>query len=96
MTTLHLLRTSGFSSSDLIECLDTLSKFDDLVLIDDGCYNVNHEAISQAKQTLNTPIKFIKLHADARGMTFNSSYMAIEMSDLVDLAFHHDNSVTWQ
>lgn len=96
MTTLHILRTSGFSSPDLLDCINTISGSDDLVLIDDGCYNINHSSIAQAQAILKHSIKVVEKHANARGVLLNSHFKAIAMQDLIDLSFTHNNSVTWQ
>lgn len=96
MTTLHLLRTSAFSSSDLSDCIDTLSSADDLVLLDDACYNVNHPELARAIDTLKQPIKIIDEHAKARGLELNNQVQSISLSELVQLTFIHTNSITWQ
>lgn len=96
MTTLHLLRTSGFSSPELLDCIYTLNAKDDLVLIDDGCYNINHPALEKAQTLLSQPIKVVREHANARGIDLSSLFTAIDLSDTLDMAFLHSKTITWQ
>ncbi len=42
MSTLHLVRKSAFTTNDFAQCLSVLDHQDAIVLMDDGCYNLNH------------------------------------------------------
>jgi tRNA 2-thiouridine synthesizing protein B len=97
MSILHIVRNSAFSSNDLIQCLALINEHDTLALIDDGCYNVNHPSFK--KLTIDYPrlkIKVMMQHANARAVIVEQPTTVIEMKDLVELTFTHENVITWQ
>tara|TARA_B110000091_G_scaffold177059_1_gene192183 strand:+ start:779 stop:1054 length:276 start_codon:yes stop_codon:yes gene_type:complete len=91
MTLLHLVRKSAFETSDFQQCIDTLAFGDQVVLLDDGCYNMRHTLMNKL-----TEVMVIKLHADARAIRIKAGTLAISMEDLIELTFHHNSVVTWQ
>jgi tRNA 2-thiouridine synthesizing protein B len=93
--TLHLLRQSPFIHNDIELCCDNLTMNDSIVLMDDGCYTLNHQLLS--KLFLNCDnVYIIKKHALARGLSLNNNTHAIDMTKLNEIIYEHLNSVTWQ
>lgn len=96
MSSLHLLRTSAYSSADFLECIGLLKPSDDLILLDDGCYNINHTLLIEAQKKLfNTPY-VVNLHMQARGLSNHNKLNELELSQLLELGFKHKNIITWQ
>lgn len=97
MSTLHLIRTSAFASHELSTALKTALINDAIVLIDDGCYNVNHALISEYINH-TTPLSFYAIdeHCQARAISLNNQIKAISMAQLVELSFSHNKVLTWQ
>jgi len=91
MTLLHLVRKSAFETSDFQQCIDTLAFGDQVVLLDDGCYNIRHKLMSKL-----TEVMVIKVHADARALNIQAGTLAISMEDLIELTFKHNSVITWQ
>lgn len=102
MSTLHIIRQSAFLTSDFAQCLSVLSPQDALVLIDDGCYNLNHTLLkpllqgSIAQSGLTPSLNAIQSHAHARALQAPESVNLIEMAALVELTFTHQRVITWQ
>ncbi|RHW77116.1 sulfurtransferase complex subunit TusB [Colwellia sp. RSH04] len=97
MATLHLVRKSAFNSQELLQCCQVLTSLDILILIDDGCYNLNHDLLADIKEIISVKhIKVIKHHAAARGQYVPKDIERISMSDLVSLTFETENVITWQ
>ncbi len=94
LTILHLMRCSAFSNNNLQDCLANLTKQDALVLIDDGCYTVNHPCLTEVIEDFNVFI--ITEHALARGLNIQANINSITLSELTDLLFTHHSVVTWQ
>ncbi|MCO4797751.1 MAG: sulfurtransferase complex subunit TusB [Colwelliaceae bacterium] len=93
--TLHLIRTSPFNKNDILLCCDVLSAKDSIVLLDDGCYSLNHESfdllLSKTKR-----IFIIEIHALSRGLAITDNIQPIDLTMLNKMIFEHLNSVTWQ
>jgi tRNA 2-thiouridine synthesizing protein B len=97
MATLHIVRTSAFSSNDLAQCLALTAMDDTLVLLDDACYNVNHALITQAHhEQPELVINIMHTHAQARAVNIIKPIKAIAMKDLIALTFIHEQVITWQ
>ena len=92
MSILHLVRKSAFETADFELCVNTLSSSDQLVLLDDGCYNLHHSLINSVKGN----VKVIQSHAQARAITVNTKSQFITMDVLIELTFKHNSVVTWQ
>lgn len=95
MATLHLLRTSAFSDNNFPQCIDTLVSGDAIVLLDDGCYNLNHHLLQQCYDD-TIPMMVIEEHAEARGLTLEPICKPISMTDLVANITLFDTVMTWQ
>ena len=95
MSILHLVRKSAFETSDFELCINTLQLADQIVLLDDGCYNIHHSLISTVNTLINN-INVIQSHAQARAITVPSNTQVITMNNLIELTFKHDSVVTWQ
>ncbi len=94
---LHIIRTSAFTSKVLEQCLSMCLSDDSILLMDDGCYNLNHALLleAHAKQSTIT-VYFISLHASARAKkNTNDAFNAITLTEVLALVFQHDNSITW-
>lgn len=92
MTTLHLIRESS-SQKDFSTYIDLIAPCDAIVLLDDGCYNVNTSWFVN----LNVANKYIiEVHASARAIPLNTNINTIHTEALVDLVCQHDNSITWR
>lgn len=97
MSTLHIIRQSAFNTCDLAQCLDLISDKDALVLMDDGCYNLNHallQPLIQPNQDIN--INVVESHAAARAIQISQDISPITMTDVVNLTFAHNKVITWQ
>lgn len=98
MSMLHLVRTSAFQSNDFEQCLNVVQTSDTLVLLDDGCYNLNHELWQQAASKLPlTALYIIEAHAQARAITLDKeSVSTLSLDALMKLICNTEKSVTWQ
>ena len=97
MTTLHIVRTSAFNSNDLFQCLALANPLDTIVLIDDGCYNMNHPLIARVlEEKPALAIKIMLAHAKARSINLINGIDAIIMQDLVELTLSSRQVITWQ
>ena len=97
MAMLHIIRDSGFNSSALTQCLSMNLPQDSILLMDDGCYNLNHPLLlaAIAKQPA-LKVYFISLHASARAQkSNNTSFVSSTLDDVLELLFSHNNSITW-
>ena len=92
--TLHLLRQSPFDQNDIQLCLNNMTKNDAVVLMDDGCYILNHNS-HQLLVKSDCTIYVIASHASARGLSINEEFQSIDLKRLNELIFTHNNSVTW-
>ena len=91
MTLLHLVRKSAFETSDFEQCINTIASGDQVVLLDDGCYNLRHPLINKLTQVMA-----IKTHAQARGLDIQKNTLYISMEALIGLTFKHHSVITWQ
>ena len=97
MALLHLVRQSAFNSPDFEQCIDNMNSGDQLVLIDDGCYNLNHPLLTKAIHKLATSALFVvTTHCEARALTFSNDVQGITMEELAIKTFELDSVVTWQ
>ncbi len=97
MSTLHLVRSSPFANQELAQCLNTLTANDHIVLLDDGCYALNHSLIHTfIKKPTDITIHVIDSHLEARALTSLGSVQVINMSKLVELTLTHNTVITWQ
>lgn len=93
MAMLHLVRASAFSGDVLQNCFNTYMPQDSILLMDDGCYNVNHPLLTD--KTFNQHrIYVVQPHMQARAMK-HEHYTELSMADVVALIFKHENSITW-
>ncbi len=92
MTILHLVRKSAFETSDFQQCIDTLGFGDQLVLLDDGCYNIHHPLFNR----LTEKVLMVQVHAQARAVKAQTNTLVISMKDVVKLTFKHNSVITWQ
>jgi len=95
MTILHLVRKSAFETSDFEQCINTLTCGDKIVLLDDGCYNVQHPLITSLEDTVDN-VMVVQAHAEARAIQGKETIQFISMSDLIALTFKHNSVITWQ
>ncbi|OKY24961.1 DsrH/TusB family sulfur metabolism protein [Thalassotalea sp. PP2-459] len=91
MSTLHLIRGSALNNNfDHYQSL--VSVDDDVILMDDGCYNVNILWLA----TLSTNRIFVVTeHMQARGLTVPEGVMEITAKQLPKQLFKHTNNITW-
>lgn len=98
MSILHLVRRSAFETSDFEQCINSLTTTDHVILLDDGCYNIQHPLFNK----INVDISVLKTHAQARAIAQiqlleeNKKINLISMDDLVTLTFSYHSVVTWQ
>ena len=96
MTTLHLIRDSVLSNNTITLALRNLAPNDVIVLIDDGCYNLNSAFISDAQKIIPLNQCYaIEEHVNARGLQVNTA-IVINYEYLLELIFNHQNVITWQ
>jgi tRNA 2-thiouridine synthesizing protein B len=94
--TLYLLRLSPFTNQHNVElCCDTLTMNDSVVLMDDGCYTLNHQLLNKLILSCEN-VYIIKTHAIARGLSLSNNTQAIDITKLNQYIFEYSNSVTWQ
>jgi tRNA 2-thiouridine synthesizing protein B len=98
MKLLHLQRSSAFNTNDFQQCLSTIKPSDGLVLLDDGCYCLNHPLVlAFEKQHPAITIYYVNSHAYARAIEASgNNKKPIDMSKLVELTFEYDSTITWQ
>lgn len=98
MSILHIQRTSAFEKSDFSQCIAAILPEDALILIDDGCYNINHSLFKALKeQSSDIPVFHLQQHAQARAIKPSASQSTeITMEQLVELTFKYDSTITWQ
>lgn len=96
MSTLHLIRTCAYHSNELSSALQTALANDAIVLIDDGCYNLNHHLTDGSKSVLPLNFYAIDEHCQARAIANNKQIKMISMSQLVELTIEHNKVLTWQ
>ena len=97
MTILHLVRRSAFETHDFAQCISNITAGDVLVLIDDGCYNLQHGLLSQAQALLSADsLCVLQDHAKARALINKQGVKAIDMQALLGLTFSLDTIMTWQ
>lgn len=97
MAMLHIIRNSGFTSNTLSQCLTMCLPEDAILLMDDGCYNLQHPLLLEAltKQTAIT-VYYLSLHANARAQhNEHPSLTAINFDEVLKLIFTFNNSITW-
>jgi tRNA 2-thiouridine synthesizing protein B len=98
MSTLHLVRQSAFATNDFAQCLSVLDHQDSIILMDDGCYNLNHtlmdSLIKRVDETMT--IHVLTSHAKARAIKAIEPIKEIEMNDVINLTFNHNKVITWQ
>jgi len=102
MSILHLVRSSAFAHDDLQQCIKNIESEDNIVLLDDGCYNLKHPLMTEliAKHP-KVDLYIIKEHAKARAINIddvllNEAFDSITMTDLISLTFSNNSVVTWQ
>jgi tRNA 2-thiouridine synthesizing protein B len=97
MTILHLVRRSAFETHDFAQCIANIATGDVIVLIDDGCYNLQHALLSQAQAKLSVDgLCALQEHAKARALVIKQGVKAIDMQALLGLTFSLDTVMTWQ
>ena len=102
MTILHLIRSSAFSNNDLEQCIHNIEDSDSVVLLDDGCYNINHPLMNKLQEKISMiNLYILRKHAQARGIniddfTSKDVFNSITMEELVGMTFSNDSVVTWQ
>lgn len=97
MTTLHLIRSSFFQDTQLNNCANLLSKNDGILLLDDGCYNLQHPLFKK----LPTQTFIVNVHAQARGINIQAiepsvTTEIITIDDIPALLLRYDTTLTWQ
>ncbi|MGB1198441.1 MAG: sulfurtransferase complex subunit TusB [Thalassotalea sp.] len=96
MTTLHLIRDNTLINNSVHLALTNIAPDDIVVLIDDGCYNVEQVLMSSIQAVLPiTQCYAIKSHLCARALPTDNITL-INYEQLVDLIFIHNNVITWQ
>jgi tRNA 2-thiouridine synthesizing protein B len=97
MATLHIIRSSGYSSNALAQCLSMLLPQDNILLMDDGCYNLSHALLLKAlKDDPELTAYVVSEHASARAQSSShSDFILTTLIEVVTLLFKHDNSITW-
>jgi tRNA 2-thiouridine synthesizing protein B len=98
MSMLHLVRTSAYQSNDFEQCLNVIQASDALVLLDDGCYNLNHELWQQALNKMAvSALYIIEAHAQARAIIIDGAIVSsLSLDALMKLICETEKSVTWQ
>jgi tRNA 2-thiouridine synthesizing protein B len=96
MSTVHRERHSAIATNDFAHCFNVVNQNDAIVLMDDGCYNVNHTLINNLLKQVGDNINLVASHAKARAIEANKMIKLIEMTDVVTLTFIHSKVITWQ
>ncbi|XQW86812.1 sulfurtransferase complex subunit TusB [Thalassotalea piscium] len=96
MTTLHLIRDSALSNNTVKLSLTNLAIDDVLVLLDDGCYNVNLSFMDDVHKVLpDTQCYAITPHLRARDLS-SETINTLSYKELLELIMNHNNVITWQ
>jgi len=98
MSTLHLVRTSAFQTNDFEQCLNVIQSNDTIVLLDDGCYNLNHDLWQQAlDKIVISALYIVAAHAQARAISVDDREVSsLSLEALMSLICETEKSVTWQ
>ncbi len=97
MTTLHLVRSSAFSTNLTNNCNALLNKGDTIVLLDDGVYNVNHNIFMSLAANKVVKVLAIDTHVSARAISIDTQEVTlITVEDIIQLSLTHTQSITWQ
>lgn len=98
MNIIHLQRTSAFNNHVFEQCLLSIKPNDALVFLDDGCYNINHNAFIELQKSAPSVVVYhIQEHATARSVQYNNLQSTpISMTKLVELTFQYGSVITWQ
>lgn len=99
MTTLHLIRTSDFTSNHFNSALKVMNENDGLILLDDACYNLNHRLIHNdiIQQCIDKKRFYVvNEHCKARAISIDDKYQRIQLSALIELSFQYNKVLTWQ
>ena len=97
MAMLHIIRNSAFNNNSLSQCLAMCMAQDTILLMDDGCYNLQHPLLlDMPTKHSEINVHFLQLHATARAQhTEQGLFTAVSMEDVLQLIFSHDNAITW-
>ncbi|QFT54668.1 sulfurtransferase complex subunit TusB [Microbulbifer sp. THAF38] len=93
--TLHVVSKSPFSCQALHDCLQSLAEGDALLLIEDGVYALQHQALQSLHKT---KIYCLSADSQARGLQTSSASDSVEMIDdtrWVQLCTEHNPIVSW-
>ncbi|WP_448555197.1 sulfurtransferase complex subunit TusB [Thalassotalea montiporae] len=97
MASLHLIRTSSFSSDSFTNALTVMKSSDRIILLDDGVYNINHPILQNALALVGKENLFvIEHHYLARGLATDDALNFISMAALVALTEAANQIITWQ
>lgn len=97
MSSLHLIRASAFSSGVLANALPVIKANDQVVLFDDGVYNLNHPALNKLLALIgNEKLFVIEHHYLARGLVTETTANFITMAEFVSLTEATNQIITWQ
>jgi len=95
MSILHLLRTSPFSNQQIENMLTMLNEDDKIVLIDDGCYLLNHQHLTTCLESTNSVICVVEPHILARNIKLPNGIDAISFDTLTELFTKYQSTITW-
>lgn len=93
-STLHIVRQSPFSHLETDLCIQNIKDDDAVVFIDDGCYVLNHQVLSEYNLKASA-VYVLADHLLARGLKESNEVASINLTVLNQLIFSHQNSVTW-
>lgn len=89
--TIHLVRTSAYTDNKLQLCLETLAVNDELFLLDDGVYNVNHALLNR----IDNSVYALDEHLSARAVN-PGKIKIINYAELVQATVKSGKVITWQ
>lgn len=89
--TIHLVRTSAFADNKLQLCIDTLGTTDELILLDDGAYNINHASLSN----LSNAVYVLDEHLTSRAVS-PGEIKVINYEEFVQATVKAGKVITWQ
>ena len=89
---LHTVNQSPFSSHLLKTCISMVSPGDEILLLENGVYGVQHQLLNSCP----CPVYAIEADLSARGLAEKARHVSvIDYAGYVDLCIIHQKQVAW-
>ena len=89
--TLHLIQRSPFSNSALKDCLNIFDPQDNILLMEDGVYGLQHPLLQQTQLTVYA----LQEDISARGLDSKDTIKEIDYCEFANLCSQHKHVISW-